>query len=78
MATEDKVPHELILMEHVGHGFDLSSWKGHPLPYDLKSAVLTFLGKYLGPPTTLPNEQRPAPSTTTSVTLPAGPEARQP
>ena len=57
MATEAKVPHELILMEHVGHGFDLSSWKGHPLPGDLKSAVLTFLRTYLGPPTVSTSEQ---------------------
>lgn len=59
MATADQVPHELVLMEGVGHGFDLSSWKGHPLPCDLRAAVLAFLGRYLGPPTVSTAEHRP-------------------
>ncbi len=54
ISTQYKVPHELILMENIGHGFDLSSWKGRPLPCDLRSAVLAFLGKYLGPPAVQP------------------------
>jgi acetyl esterase/lipase len=44
------VPHELILLENVGHGFDLTNWQKKPLPRDLQPVVLAFLGKYLGPP----------------------------
>jgi acetyl esterase/lipase len=51
MLTAKGVPHELILLDHVGHGFDLNTWYGHPLPRDLRPVVLAFLAKYLGPPT---------------------------
>jgi len=43
------VPHEFILMDHVGHGFDLTTWDGHPLPRDLRPTILSFLNEYLGP-----------------------------
>jgi acetyl esterase/lipase len=44
------VPHEFILLDNVGHGFDLTTWNRRPLPQDLRPAVLAFLAKYLGPP----------------------------
>jgi acetyl esterase/lipase len=44
------VPHEFVLLENVGHGFDLTTWNHQPLPRDLRPAVLEFLAKYLGPP----------------------------
>ena len=43
------VPHELILMDHVGHAFTFTTWENQPLPRDLRPALLAFLRKYLGP-----------------------------
>ncbi len=37
------VGHQLVLLEGVGHGFDLKSWEGKPLPVDLGAVVLGFL-----------------------------------
>ncbi len=48
--TDHAVPNEFILLENVGHAFDLTTWKRKPLPRDLRPLVLAFLGKYLGPP----------------------------
>ncbi|HWA09439.1 MAG TPA: alpha/beta hydrolase [Opitutaceae bacterium] len=44
------VPNELILLENVGHAFDLTTWQNKPLPRDLRPVVLAFLEKYLAPP----------------------------
>ena len=41
------VPHRLVLLEGVGHMFDLVSWQGRPLPRDLRPVVLGFLKKYV-------------------------------
>lgn len=41
------VPHELILLEGVGHSFDLTTWKRKPLPRDLRPVVLEFLDRHL-------------------------------
>jgi acetyl esterase/lipase len=46
--TVQGVPCEFILMEGVGHSFDLTTWNHQPLPRDLRPAILAFLGKYLG------------------------------
>lgn len=43
------VPEEFILLENVGHAFDLTTWNHQPLPQDLRPLVLAFLRKYLGP-----------------------------
>ena len=40
------VPHELIMLEHVGHQFDLTTWNKQPLPRDLRPVVLDFLRAY--------------------------------
>jgi acetyl esterase/lipase len=48
--TAKGVPHQLVLLENVGHSFDFTTWKGQPLPIDLRPVVLAFLQKYLGPP----------------------------
>ena len=53
------VPHEFILLEKVGHGFDLTTWNRQPLPQDLRPVVLAFLGKYLGPPPPAASSARP-------------------
>lgn len=50
ILTAKGVPHELILLEGVGHTFDLTTWNEKPLPYDLRPALLGFLGRYLGIP----------------------------
>jgi acetyl esterase/lipase len=44
------VPQVYILLDNVGHAFDLTSWNNKPLPQDLRPVVLAFLNKYLGPP----------------------------
>jgi acetyl esterase/lipase len=44
---ETGVPHELVLLEGVGHTFDLQAWNKKPLPRDLRPVVLAFLDKYL-------------------------------
>jgi acetyl esterase/lipase len=48
--TANGVSHEFILLDNVGHGFDLMTWNGQPLPRDLRPVVLAFLSRYLGPP----------------------------
>jgi hypothetical protein len=42
------VPHELVLLDGIGHTFDLQTWKKAPLPRDLRPTVLAFLAKHLG------------------------------
>lgn len=44
------VPHQLVLIDGVGHTFDLHSWKGQPIPVDVEGVVLRFLHRYLGRP----------------------------
>ena len=50
LLAEKGVPHELLLLENVGHGFDFTTWKNRPLPVDLRPVVIAFLNKYLGRP----------------------------
>jgi acetyl esterase/lipase len=45
--TANGVPHQLVLMDGVGHTFDLTTWNNQLLPQDLRPLVLAFLGKYL-------------------------------
>ncbi len=42
------VPHELVLLEHVGHSMTFTSWDDKPLPRDLRPVILEFLQEYLG------------------------------
>ena len=44
------VPHQLILIEGIGHQFDLDTWEGKPMPIDLQGALLKFLESTLGKP----------------------------
>jgi beta-galactosidase len=39
-----------VILEGVGHAFDLTSWQGRPLPLDLRAVVLGFLRQYVGVP----------------------------
>jgi acetyl esterase/lipase len=41
------VPHQLLLLEGVGHAFDLETWQKRPLPQDLRPVVLGFLKQHL-------------------------------
>lgn len=41
------VEHELLMLDGVGHTFDLHSWKGKPLPVDVHGAVLGFFDRHL-------------------------------
>ena len=41
------VPHELILMDGIGHTFNMQKWGGKKLPIDVQAAVLSFLEKHL-------------------------------
>jgi hypothetical protein len=36
-----------MLIDGVGHTFDLERWKGKPLPQDLRPIVLDFFAKHL-------------------------------
>ena len=37
--------HELLLLDGVGHTFDLQTWSKKPLPRDLRPVMLEFLAK---------------------------------
>jgi acetyl esterase/lipase len=41
------VEHELILLDRVGHTFDLEKWRGQPLPRDVRGAVMSFFDTHL-------------------------------
>lgn len=41
------VEHELILLDGIGHTFDLQTWKRKPLPRDFRPVVLDFFDKHL-------------------------------
>jgi len=65
--TARGVAHELILMERVGHSFDLAAWQQHPLPRNLRAVALAFLRDHLGS----------APHGTAVMDLPATPRVEQ-
>ena len=46
--TAKGAKHQLILLEGVSHGFDLSPGPGNPLPMDLRPVVVAFLRESLG------------------------------
>lgn len=46
--TAKGVPHELVLMDHVGHAFTFTTSGDNLLPVDLRPVILSFLRKYLG------------------------------
>lgn len=50
VARERGARHELILLEGVGHTFDLQTWAKKPLPRDLRPVVLAYLEQHLGLP----------------------------
>ena len=41
-----RVPHDLILLEGVGHMFDLETWDGRPHPRDIRPALYDFLARH--------------------------------
>ena len=43
------VPHELHLIDGIGHTFDLQTWNKKPLPQDLRPIFLAFLERNLAP-----------------------------
>lgn len=50
VLQEHGVPHELVLLDGVGHTFDFEGWNHRPLPRDLRPIVTEFLAKHLGKP----------------------------
>ena len=50
VLKQHSVPHELILLDGIGHTFDLAQWQKKPLTRDVRPDVLAFLAKHLGPP----------------------------
>lgn len=44
---EGGVEHQLMLLEGIGHTFDLQTWRRKPLPLDLRPVVTGFFDKYL-------------------------------
>ena len=47
VARERGASHELVLLDGVGHTFDLQTWAKKPLPQDLRPVFLAFLAKHL-------------------------------
>lgn len=47
VLKENSVDHQIVLLEGVGHTFDLDSWKKKPLPEDVRSIVLKFFDRHL-------------------------------
>jgi acetyl esterase/lipase len=47
LAEKLTVEHELILLDGVGHTFDLHTWNHKPLPVDVHAAVVGFFDKHL-------------------------------
>ncbi|MBP7142935.1 MAG: alpha/beta hydrolase [Opitutaceae bacterium] len=47
ILTQKGVPHEMHLLEGVGHTFTLETWRSQPLPQDLRPIVIAFLKKHL-------------------------------
>lgn len=47
VARERGASHELLLLDGVGHTFDLQTWAKKPLPRDLRPVFLAFLAKHL-------------------------------
>lgn len=45
-----RVPHQVLMLDDVGHTFDLRSWHGAPLPEDVASTVINFFLFHLGLP----------------------------
>ncbi len=43
------VAHKVILVEGIGHTFDLQTWNRKPLPTDLRPVVTEFFDRYLKP-----------------------------
>jgi acetyl esterase/lipase len=43
------VEHRLIILEGIGHTFDLKSWNRKPLPQDLRPIVIEFFDRHLKP-----------------------------
>ncbi len=46
LLTQNDVIHELLLLNGIGHSFDLNQWKGKPLPIDVEKRLLQFLGRH--------------------------------
>ena len=47
VARERGAAHELLILDRVGHTFDLQTWAKKPLPQDLRPVFLAFLAKHL-------------------------------
>lgn len=47
VARERGASHELLLLDNVGHTFDLQTWAKKPLPTDLRPVMLAFLAKHM-------------------------------
>ena len=64
------VPHQLLVLEGVGHQFDFNTWKGKKLPFELAPHVLSFLRQYFAVPAhgTAVKSQEVAPRTNIDLT----------
>jgi len=45
--AEHGVEHQLVLLEGIGHTFDLETWRRKPLPVDVRGLVIRFFDKHL-------------------------------
>ena len=48
LLKADGVPHQLVLLDGIGHAFDLETWRNRRLPEDLRPVVANFLARYDG------------------------------
>lgn len=55
LLNENKVSHELVLLDDVGHGFDLDQWNGKSHPLNVRARILQFLKHHYPLPRTLEN-----------------------
>ena len=49
VLKKNGVPHELHLIDGIGHTFDLQTWNKKPLPQDMRPVFLAFLERHLAP-----------------------------
>lgn len=47
LLEANKVPHQTIYIDGIGHTFDLEGWKSKKLPFDIKPVIFDFLDKYM-------------------------------
>ena len=50
LLAKHRVPHRLVLLDRVGHVYNLTTANGRPLPQDVKGILVSFLRTHLATP----------------------------